>query len=493
MKKSVLKIALLIALCVLVCALVGCGKANKLIITNDETMGVIHTVENVKKAELGDVFAPAEEYEEGTVLNLAVVTNGNYFIDAVKVNGAEVEVNNNIFEVTVSGETKLDITYFDRASDPVLQERRDMAEKYMRSMMDTLFMYDKDYTYTLHFKPYTIKAGQLYRGLPYSNYTNNSLEGYTANTLYVDENGIHHMGGDPYSVARFEMTLGNNCCDMVYWAWSQFANSFTFRFVNETTYAKGAIKLGNYEMSRSTYVDTKLTCSENDYEVMFDAYSRILKGDAGMNYFNGGGHAIMFVENHTEYLDDGSIDADRSYVTYHDQNGAYKECTVTVGGEEVTALSSGLLDKKVSYSWLFTNGYLPVTCQELIDPSPIEDLVITDTIAASDLNFSNLLKGSISSNNYYMSHFTMTITDEAGNVVQKALRQGNEGNVNNTNFDMELFASQLQFSTDQTAPQYTEANTIRVKDLAPGKYHCVVTAFVPKDGELVVRDFDFTV
>lgn len=486
-----MKFALLLVLCVLVCALAGCSKTS-LTIKNDTAMGSLFVMEDMKKGTFGDAFTPAEKYEDGTVLNLGVKTVGNYFVETVKVNGEAVEVKNNTFSITVSGETNVEITYFDRATNPVLAERRDMAEKYMRAQMDTLFMYDKDYTYTLHFKPYTIKAGQLYRGIPYSNYTNNSLDGYVANTLYVDENGIHHMGGDPYSVARFEMTLGNNCCDMVYWAWSQFADEITFRYVNETTQVKGALRLGNYEFSRPTYVDTKLTCSENDYDVMFDAYSRILKGDAGMNHFNGGGHAIMFVENVTVYNDDGSINPDKSYVTYHDQNGAYKECTVTVGGEEVTALSSGLLDKKVTYSWLFTNGYLPVTCKELIDPSPIEDLVIEDSVAASDLNKSTLLDGSITSN-YYMSHFTMTITDAAGNVVQKALRQGNEMNTNNENFDIALFADQLQFGTDQTADQYTKANTIRVKDLAPGNYHCVVTAFTVKEGEQVVRDFDFTV
>ncbi len=485
MKNTFVKVLLIATLVLAIFALAGCGGGKcKVTITNDDAAGSI-MVADIE----GNLVA---ECEKGTELYVYVDTVGNNILDTLTINGEDVkdQLEDGMLAVQANGKLNIAATYYDRATDPVLEERREMADAAVREMVNTVFTYDKDYTYTLMFKPYEIKAGQYYRGLPYSNYSNTTLHSFmAAGTGEYDENGVYIMGGDKF-VNRWELILGNSCADLVYWAWSTFGNSFSFRYVSETTQKRGALRLGDYVYDRDIYVDTKVVCADNGYDVMFDSYALLLKGDAAMNHFDGAGHAIFIAGNVVEYMPDGSIDPDSSYIIYHDQNGAYMDCEVEVNGKTYPALTSTCLDAKKSYSQMFAQGYLPVTCLELIDrDAPVEEVEFTDS--ETTLNKSSVLKGIIKCN-YYMSDYKMTITDKSGNVVQEAFRHSNEQN--HKDFDVELFKSLRQENCDQNFDQYGKTDKIDVNALPAGEYHCTLTIYTIKGNqEHVVRDFDFTV
>jgi hypothetical protein len=69
------------------------------------------------------------------------------------------------------------------------------------------------------------------------------------------------------------------------------------------------------------------------------------------------------------------------------------------------------VDREWSYSYLLEKGYLPVTCQELIDPTPLEEEVIEDSLQTFTVK--EILSGTLNSN-YRISHVVVTIFDENG-------------------------------------------------------------------------------
>lgn len=484
------KIIALLLIAVMACGIfAGCGGKSTLTITNGIDEANIYLVTMDGKKEVLTPFTPEAEYEKGTVLNLAVKRMGNNIVDEVKVNGTKVELTDyERFSVTVDGETKVDITYYDRATDPELAARREKVVAYAYENVSTLFMYDKDLSHQRAGRDWSLKANTLYRGVPYNN-GNISTYGYLQNVAYTDENGINHMDTSKY-LPQWGVMLGANCCDLVYWAWSQVSDTITTRFASETTEYKGALKIGEYDFDRKTYSDTKLTCAENDIDVMFEAYSYMLPGDGMVNHFNGAGHVILVSDIHVEYEDDGAIDPDKSYILYHDTHGSYHEVTVEVGGQEVKATATNNVNEKSSFQSLFGQGYLPVAPAELIyRDEPVDAATIEDS-EAGNLSKDTVTKGVIKCN-YYMDVHTMEITDAAGNLVQKAVRHSNEQD--HKDYDLSLFTSRRHDDWGDDYQVYTEDDLIDLSKLPAGNYHCKLTTHVGTGESIVVRDFDFTI
>jgi hypothetical protein len=148
------------------------------------------------------------------------------------------------------------------------------------------------------------------------------------------------------------------------------------------------------------------------------------------------------------------------------------------------------VDGKLTYGALFSFGYLPVTIPELMYESEgVEEVEVTDS-EAGNLSKSTVVKGVIECN-YYMDYHTMVITDKAGNVVQKAVRQSNEQN--HKDYDLSMFKSLEHDDSNLGYKLYLPTDVIKVNDLPAGEYHCKLTSHISTGDEIVVRDFDFTV
>ena len=189
----------------------------------------------------------------------------------------------------------------------------------------------------------------------------------------------------------------------------------------------------------------------------------------------------MVVTTNPVYNDDGTIDGEKSYVTVLEQTSGCERDQESYYNEEIgkDVYPCEIMDKEWSYSLIFSKGYLPVTCKELIDPSPRPAAAITDYTENPTLD--NLFGGVVESN-YRISSITVTIT-QGNKVVQQATCFGHQE---------EMYTFNLYRFTN--AVEKTVMQGFIDKDaLEAGSYRCTVTAKVSTGDDLTFRDFTFTV
>ena len=382
----------------------------------------------------------------------------------------------------------------------ILTQRREMVVGKMREMMTVLWRCDQDVTYSRNRqsvglendpqeKVMTLKAGRLYSGLPYT-HGNGSIYDWTALATEQDEKGIYHLSGlntdlltgvdtmEPNRISR----LGNDCADAVSWAWGFVSPTMNFTQTFDMTEANGCIKVGDFVCDPIKHSYTKEVCQQNGMDVMCKAYAQLQPGDAVVHNNLPESHAMLISEVFVLTDANGNLDMMNSYVNVIDQtSGALfgeKFYFDPELGEEV--YYCGNVDKKYLFIELFNRGYLPFTCKELIDPSPIEEPKITDT--ETMLGFENLASGIISCN-YVMSNVTIIITDAAGNEVQKGTCFVIETELKF--FNVSHFTNEIE--------QSVMLGKIAPEELKAGNYHCTMVVKLATGADITVRDYDFTV
>ena len=386
--------------------------------------------------------------------------------------------------------------------DPILAERRDAAEAYMRAMATYLWRAEEDIIYTRDSTVLTdedlsaykgsetikIKAGRLYRGVPDSNAGTSPWNFYDY-AGEADEKGIHTVSGLHWRAlnggAAIGARVGNDCSAAVQLAWSSVGGKFKPSSTQFMVQNRGFLKVGDYESDPEKYYKTTLTCTENGEQTMYDAYAQLQKADAVVMRKDSYGHTMMVVDVNVVYKDDGTINASRSNVTVLHQTSSYIKAEKytydeTLGENVYTTFG---IDDKFTFSQLFMDGYLPVTCDALIDPAPVEAVKITDSEQVYTAE--NILTGVFTCNRI-ISGVGITITDKAGNVVADAFcYYPRTSNVSEFTFDLAK-----RFEKELAEVRWGELDPAA---LTPGEYHCTHTLRDAHGTEYVVRDFDFTV
>ena len=382
----------------------------------------------------------------------------------------------------------------------VIQQRRDAAEAYMRKMATYMWRAEEDIFYTRDTKVLTeedlqnftgdvlkIKAGRLYRGIPYS-YTGASAWNFYDYASEPDENGISTISGVHWRNLNGGSTigaiLGNDCSSSIQQAWDYIGSNVQLANTSFMTKIHGYLPVGTYKASENQNVMTPETCSANGINVMAEAYSGLLKADAVVKRDSTWGHTMMIVENHVVRAADGAIDPQESYITVLHQTTSYmkKEAKVfdPTYGEDVYIIYG--IDDKYTYQSLFDQGYLPITCDVLVDPAPVDETYVRDT--EKEFNFDNILKGQFVSNRI-LSAVTITITDESGKIVM-------EGTCDERRLTKQaIHAFDLNRFVTQDAIQ--QRGHIAPGELAPGNYHCTHVVRDAHGVSYTMRDFDFTV
>ena len=384
--------------------------------------------------------------------------------------------------------------------NPVLQARRDAAEAYMREMATFLWSPDEDVIYALSSDiqteeeaadfegtVYRYKAGELYMGIPYTNSRSPAVNFYDY-ASEPDENGIHTitglhsrcLGGGENGGSR----VGNDCCSSIQQAWNYIGADIKPTFTVQMKSGSGYLNVGSYYRNEGA-PQTINNCIENGEQVMFASYAFLQKADAVVKYNDRIGHAMMIVDVRTVFNGDNTIDPQRSYVTVLHQTNYYsgkdrsiydpelgKEVHITYGVDDV-----------FTFQYLFDNGYLPITCDVLIDPDAGFETFVHDT--ETEHTFETILKGAFSSNRL-LSNATITITDKNGEVVTAAMRYSlSQRRTKNFKIDLaERFGS---------ASYGVDWGDLNLKDLAPGTYHCTHVLRDAHGVEYTMRDFDFTI
>lgn len=382
----------------------------------------------------------------------------------------------------------------------ILKERREMVVSQMREMMTVLWRTDVDITYSKNRKSEglendpaekitTLKAGRLYSGIPYA-HGNGSLYDWTSFATEKDENGIYHLSGITTDmltgvdtmVPNRRARLGNDCADAVSWAWGFISPTMNFTQTADMTEANGCIKVGEFVCDPVKHSYTKEVTQQNGLEVMCKAYAQLQPGDAVVHNNSPESHAMLISEVFVITDANGNLDMMNSYVNIIDQtSGAlYNEKSYYDPklGEEV--YYCGSIDKQWLFVELFNSGYLPFTCKELIDPAPLETEQVRDT--ETQYSFDNIATGVFSSN-YVITYVTITITDNSGQVVQKATCYAIENELKN--FDLGHFTMEIE--------QDVMNGNLDLDNLPAGNYHCTHVCKMATGKEITVRDFDFTV
>ena len=389
--------------------------------------------------------------------------------------------------------------------EELLAYRRDTVEKEMRRMSSILWTPAEPITYHMANKSPGIDAarkedpkhvitfvpGNIYQGIPY---THGGGSGYSwvAYATAQDENGVYTLSGITTEVlsgsggnTQFNSSrIGNDCADQLFWAWGQVSSSISFNGTSTMTEANGCLKVGSYVANGnfSKENNTYSIVEQNGKETMFAAYTLLQKGDAIVNYTpNGAGHTVMIVDCHTEYLADGTVDGVNSYVIVLEQTGANeinqtKEFNETIGKDVYLCER---LDAKWSFEEIFSKGYLPVTCKELIDPAPRAQLQLTDSTKEPTVD--NMFTGTLAAN-YRVSDITIRIMDANGNLLQKATCFSRQ--IEMLTFDLSRFINPMEAQSMQ--------GTIALDELAAGTYRCTYTARISTGEQVIFRVFTFS-
>ena len=180
-------------------------------------------------------------------------------------------------EITTEGAT--DATEGETLSpeEQILQDRRDIAEAYMRSAVSLLWRASEDIDYQTGRDIVSIKAGRLYEGILYT-YAAGTMTSFLEYAGEPDEKGIYtisNLSPDAISGSGSEARIGSDCSSTVLVAWSLVSPSVTARHSKTLCEDYGCIKVGNYMANPSTTEGSVVIAMENGKTVMAEAYAQM--------------------------------------------------------------------------------------------------------------------------------------------------------------------------------------------------------------------------
>ena len=380
------------------------------------------------------------------------------------------------------------------AEKAILQERRDIAEAYMRESLSVLWTSDENLIYSLDskrdngLKLYIIQ-GRIYQGVPYS-YAVGTHDSFLEYAGEPDKDGVYTISGLEATALNYESyggRVGNDCSAVVTNAWSQIGASFDSSRSCEMTQAHGVIPLGDYNFNPTinpetgNITNTGVCTTSNGALTMYKAYAQLEKGDV-LFYVEDSGtnHSRMVVDVNVVYAGD-LIDGTKSTVTVLEQTRKFYNKQNSYIHPELNkqVYKIGGVDEVYTFAQLFSGTYLPATIKEFHDPSPVEAPWIKDSLDAPSKD--NLFTGNITSN-WYIDCVTITIADEDGNTIQEVT--GRARRRYNKDFQMERFVTENPGAC---------LGSVDLSKLSAGNYKCTVTARLTTGEKFTARTFNFTI
>ena len=375
--------------------------------------------------------------------------------------------------------------------EKILAERRDKVADYMHQMATILWRSAEDLDYTIKSdvspnqvtngsglpQKLTLKKGRLYQGLPYT-YASNGIASFSQ--AFTETDGIPDLSGLNWQMlsgggktARF----GNDCATAVMQAWGQVGNSFAITSTAYLCANNGFLPVGSYYVSKAQLSDTKKDCKNNGEETMFASYAKLQKADAVVERNGGSGHTMMVTSVHAVPYGD-SFHPEQSYITVTHQTRSYyakdaKYYDEKLGEDVYTWYG---IDDKYTFRQLYNSGYLPITCKELIDPSPLPELKISSSV--TELTPENFFTGEIRSNQM-IEFLAAEIKNDSDAVVQKAIVAATR-------------KTKTEFPCNTFLDETYALGKIDLSALPQGSYTLTVTANLVNGERVPVRELSFT-
>lgn len=385
----------------------------------------------------------------------------------------------------------------------ILDERREKVVAYMDRDRNLLWTVDEDLTYVLDSSglppeqvkgktTLTYKKGRIYQGVAYS-YAAGDIGSFLDYSVGQDENGVHTIsgltwqdlssgGGSNTRTAR----IGNDCGASIELAYGSIGHKESISGVVKLSPMHGYPRVGQYKAPDQYNYNTVSSNKENGADVMYNSYSQLQKGDMIVKYNGSSAHSKMVIDVNVVYDENGKIDPVNSSITTHEQ------AKFTVSGEvkkynEKLGCDVYWVGGTYPYTFenMFKDSYQPVTAEILIDPKPIQEVAVTDSIKEYSLD--NLFTGTIQST-WMIADATIEIKDSNENTVQKSsiLPTRNPEVYSNSSF-------KISMSKFNTLTGGLIKGKIEPEKLSSGDYTCTVTIRLVSGETFTVRDFDFTI
>ncbi len=250
------------------------------------------------------------------------------------------------------------------------EEIRAMAVKAFRDALSVEWFVSSPTSYAIrNGETATLDPAENLAGIPYTS----SATGLLTFLQYYDfETG--RLSGFPEPIGTM---IGNSCASGASWGWAAAAASTRCLPTYTMTPAFGCCPVGlKVDPDLASYKEytTDRILSDNGVPAAFRAYASARPADILVAYVEAKtAHARMVVEEpHVEYLGDGSIDPENSFIFIQDQHkgqfGPKQSFLLEEDGQ--TLHYSGHLKQKHSFADLIKLGYIPVTAPEFIGKAP---------------------------------------------------------------------------------------------------------------------------
>ncbi|MBQ7968840.1 MAG: hypothetical protein IJ292_03375 [Clostridia bacterium] len=439
------------------------------------------------------------------------VNNAGYVVSGIAGVKAYSKVEDNVFKVEIPADTtevNIEISYA-RKTSTELEARRNLVLAKMQQITGFRYTVDRDYSYTHGGRTYELEEGKVYQGMPYSDYASLSFEAFMdfettqgngsvpVMSFRIDEDNFFPVNHPTTGNSFFP---GNSCADAVFWSWGTVASGIKFFSSKDMVESKGVYLVGDIIVYPTDFngtdtpettddswkVDTKDVCTRNGQDKMAEAYALMATGDALVSNTSSLNHTILVGSVEVKRNASGVVNPSTSYILYYDQNGGYEKLT----GENILTCCSYNVEK--TFTELYSEGYLPVTCIELLDDStPLAKIEIKDSVIeeGNELDYGYVTAGKITTN-YALSTIKMEIKDATGDVVQSAVRYGHESP--RLEFQIPWFKNTSTMDSANISGVYSNSNVINKDTLAKGTYTCVVTGYFSNGEPETIREFTFT-
>ncbi len=242
-----------------------------------------------------------------------------------------------------------------------------------------------------------LKKGVVYYGLPYT-HSSGSLETMQNHQC---ENGAILPGADILTL------VGNDCAEAVFWAWSQVSSEVCFTRTKNSLCKNGTLAVGDYNAYDKN--STEKIWEKNGEETMLAALAMLKPGD-GLLKANPSGHMRMVATTpKVVYNADGTVDAGKSTLTFHEQ--AFEEESIAKTN------STCRVFVEVTFRELADDTYIPITIAAFSQPEadPVE-LTITN----QDLTKSGIGKGTLQAK-HRIRQVTVQFLDSQGRLVAEVV------------------------------------------------------------------------
>ncbi len=302
------------------------------------------------------------------------------------------------------------------------EELRNLCVEFFRFSQTFAWTPSETWSYTIGSSTtaHYMTQGKVYGGFPYLHGAGNV---YRMLEYYDEETGEVDMA----EAGKNQRFFGNFCSYGSAWGFSRVVNSASHQLTQDMVPMNGYIPLGSYKMNMDLTKfpenETVAICNDNGKQVMYESYALLKPADA-LVYYTTGGHIIMVSSVHVEKAADGTIDGEKSYVTFIDQATAEWESKLANGNSYEV---QGGVDKKYTFSKLFNAAYIPYTFAEFRGTDPVEAGEVKIDTDKTELTLDELIASTVTANYIISDVFVEFIGNDGKTADTKVIRTGYGG------------------------------------------------------------------